>query len=224
MNFQDVFAADHVGVRHDHLPVEAAGAQQRRIEHVGPVGGGDEDDAFVGLEAVHLDQQLVERLLALVVAAAEAGAAMTADRVDFVDEDDARRVLLGLLEHVAHARSADADEHLDEVGTGDREERHVGFAGDRARDQRLAGARRPDEQHAARNASAEPLEFSRIAQEFDDLLQVLLRLIDAGDVFKGDAAVRFGEQLCARLAEAERLAAARLASAATGRSRRRSAR
>ena len=68
------------------------------------------------LEAVHLDEQLVQRLLALVVAAAEAGAAMAADRVDFVDEDDAGRVLLGLLEHVAHARSADADEHLDEVG------------------------------------------------------------------------------------------------------------
>ena len=104
VHLQDVLAADHVRVRHHHLAVEAAGAQQRRIEHVGPVGGGDQDDAFVGLEAVHLDQQLVERLLALVIAAAEAGAAMAADRVDFVDEDDAGRVLLGLLEHVAHAR------------------------------------------------------------------------------------------------------------------------
>ncbi len=132
--FRIELAADHVRVRHHDLTVEAAGAQQRRIEHVGPVGGSDQDDAFVGLEAVHLDQQLVERLFALVIAAAEAGAAMTADRVDFVDEDDARRVLLGLLEHVAHARSADADEHLDEVGAGNRKERNVGFAGDRARD------------------------------------------------------------------------------------------
>jgi hypothetical protein len=39
-------------------------------------------------------RQLVERLLALVVTAAEAGAAMAADRVDFIDEDDAGRVLL----------------------------------------------------------------------------------------------------------------------------------
>ena len=54
-------------------------------------------------EAVHLDQHLVQRLLAFVVAAAEAGAAMPPDRVDFVDEDDAGRVLLALLEHVAHA-------------------------------------------------------------------------------------------------------------------------
>ena len=207
MHLQDALAADDVGIRHHDLAVEAAGTQQRRVEHVGPVGRGDQDDALVRLEAVHLDEQLVERLLALVVAAAEAGAAMAADRVDFVDEDDARRVLLGLLEHVAHAAGADADEHLDEVGAGDGEERHVGLAGDRAREQRLAGAGRADQQHAARNASAEPLELAGIAQELDDLLQVLLGLVDAGDVLEGDAAVRLGQKLGARLAEAERLAA-----------------
>ena len=60
------------------------------------------------------------------------GAAMTADRVDFVDEDDARRVLLGLLEHVAHAAGAHAHEHLDEVRSRNREERHVRFTRDGA--------------------------------------------------------------------------------------------
>ena len=135
---------------------------------------------------------------------------MTADRVDFVDEDDAGRVLLGLLEHVADARGADADEHFDEVGTGNGEERHVGFARDRARDQRLAGAGRADQQHAARNASAEPLEFAGVAQEFDDLLQVLLGFVDAGDVLERHAAMRFRQHLRARLAKAHRLAGAAL--------------
>ena len=200
---QDLLAADDVGTRHHHLAVEAARTQQRRIEHVGTVGRGDQDDAFVGLEAVHLDQQLVQRLLALVVAAAEAGAAMAADGVDLVDEDDAGRVLLRLLEHVAHAGGADADEHLDEVGAGDREERHLGLAGDGAREQRLAGARRADQQHAARDAPAELLELLRVAQELDDLLQILLGLVDAGDVVEGDAAVALGEQLRLGLAEAD---------------------
>ena len=100
------------------------------------------------LEAVHLDEQLVERLLALVVTAAEAGAAVPADRVDLVDEDDARRVRLALLEQVAHAARADADEHLDEVGAGHREERTPRFTGDRAREQRLARSRRSDEQRS----------------------------------------------------------------------------
>ena len=128
-------------VDHD-LPVEAARAEQRRIEHVGAVGGGDQDDAVVGLEAVHLDQQLVQRLLALVVPAAEARAAMPADGVDLVDEDDAGRVRLALLEEVAHAAGAHADEHLDEVRARHREERPPGFTGHRLGEQRLAGARR----------------------------------------------------------------------------------
>src|SRR5205814_9801697 len=66
-----------------------------RVQHVRPVGGRDDDDVSVGVEAVHLDQQLVEGLLALVVTAAEAGATLAADRVDLVHEHDAGRVLLG---------------------------------------------------------------------------------------------------------------------------------
>src|SRR3712207_7646051 len=62
-----------------------------RSEDVRPVGRGDQDDAALGVEAVHLDQQLVERLLTLVVTAAHAGAAVPADGVDLVDEDDRRR-------------------------------------------------------------------------------------------------------------------------------------
>src|SRR5690606_17671183 len=195
-------AADDVGVRHDDLAVEAARTQQRRIEHVGAVGRGDEDDALVRLEAVHLDEKLVERLLALVVAAAEAGATMPSDRVDLVDEDDARRILLGLLEHVAHAGGTHAHEHLDEVGAGNGEERHVGFARNGAREQRLAGARRAHEQDAAGNAAAEPLELSGIAQELDDLFEVLLGLVDAGDILERHLALRLGEKLGAALAEA----------------------
>src|SRR5688572_27612185 len=207
MDLQDLLAADHVRVRDDDLPVEPAGAQQRRVKHVRAVRRGDEDDALVGLEAVHLDEQLIERLFALVVAAAEAGAAMPADGVDFVDEDDAGGVLLRLLEHVAHAARANADEHFDEVGARNREERHIGFTRDGTRNQRLAGAGRADQEYTAWNLAAEPLEFSRVAQELDDLLQILLGLVDAGDVLESDAPVRLGEQLCARLAEAERFAA-----------------
>ena len=173
MHAQDLFAAANVGTRHHHAAVEAAGAEQRRIEHVRPVGGGDQDDAFVGFEAVHFHQQLVQGLLALVVTTAETGAAMTADGVDFVDEDDAGRILLALLEQVADAAGADADEHLDEIGTGNAEERNIGFAGNGARQQRLAGSRRPDQQHAFGNAPAELLEFLRFAQELDDFAAAL---------------------------------------------------
>ena len=65
-------------------------------------------------------------------------------------------LLARLLEQVADPRRADADEHLDEFRAADREERHAGLARHGARQQRLAGAGRPDEQHALRDARAEP--------------------------------------------------------------------
>ena len=149
------------GERHHDLAVEATGAQQRGVEDVGAVGGRHHHDALGGLEAVHLREHLVERLLALVVAAAEAGAALAADGVDLVDEDDRGRLLARGLEQVAHAGGADTDEHLHEVGAGDRHERHAGLTGDGACDERLAGAGRADEQHALRDARADLLELAR---------------------------------------------------------------
>ena len=190
------------------LPVEAAGPQQRGVEHVGPVGRGDQDHAAADVEAVHLDQQLVERLLALVVTAAHAGAAVAADGVDLVDEDDRRGVLLGLLEQVADAGGADADEHLDEVGAGDRVERHARLAGDGAGEQGLAGARRPVEQHALGDLGADGLELRGLLEELLDLAELLDRLLAAGDV--GERRLRhvLGDQLGLGLGELHDAAAA----------------
>ena len=182
MHPQNFFAALHVRQIDRDLAIETAGTQQRRIEHIRPVGRGDNDDAFLRVEAVHLDEQRIERLLALVVTAAHAVAAMTTDRVDFIDENNARRGFLSLLEHVAHARCADADEHLDEIRTADGEERNVCFAGDGAGEQGLTRSRRTDEQYAFRNAAAEFLKFFRIAQKLDQFLHFVLRFLHAGDV------------------------------------------
>ena len=204
MDVEDLFAALDVGVRHRHLAVETARAQQRRVEHVLAVGGGDDDDAFVRFEPVHLHQELVQGLLAFVVAAAVTGAAMPADRVDLVDEDDAGRVLLGLFEHVADPARPHTDEHLDEVGARNGEEGHPGLAGDGACEQRLAGARRADQQRAFRDLAAEARKLLRVAQKLDDLLELFLGLVDAGDVVEGHPALALGEQLGPRFAEAHR--------------------
>ena len=205
VDLEDLQAALHVRAVEDDLAVEAAGAQERRVEHVGAVGGGDDDDVRVRVEAVHLDEDLVERLLALVVRAAEAGAALAADRVDLVHEDDAGAVALGLVEQVAHAAGADAHEHLHELGARDAEEGHAGLAGDGAGEQRLAGARRPDEQHAARDARPEGVELLGVLQELDDLLELRLGLVHAGHVGEGDDRLVAQEHAGAALAEAHRL-------------------
>ena len=182
VHLEDLPAALHVGAVDGDLAVEAAGTKQRRVEDVGPVGGGDEDDAALDVEAVHLDEHLVQRLLALVVPAAHAGATVPADSVDLVDEDDRRGVGLGLLEQVAHAAGADTDEHLDEVGAGDRVEGHARLARDGAREQRLAGAGRAVQQDALGDLRADGLELAGLLQELLDLGELLERLVGTGDV------------------------------------------
>ena len=182
VHFEDLHALFLRGERDDDLAVEAAGTQQRRVEDVGTVRRGHHHDALGRLEAVHLGEHLVERLLALVVATTEPGAALATDGVDLVDEDDRRRLLARGLEEIAHPGRADTHEHLHEVGAGDRDERHAGLARDRAGDERLAGAGRPDEEHALRDARPDLLEALRELQEVDDLGDLLLDRPVARDV------------------------------------------
>ena len=210
MDAEDPLAAAHIGPIHHDLPVESAGPQQRGIEHVGPIGGGDDDHALVGVEAVHLHQQLVQGLLALVVSASQACAAVTSHRVDLVDEHDARRVALALLEQVTDPARAHAHEHLDEIRAAHREERDAGLARDRLGKQGLAGARRAQQQGALGNAAAEALEFLRLLEELDDLLQLLLGLVAAGHVLEGDLGGALDQHLRLGLAELEGRAPAAL--------------
>ena len=118
-----------------------------------------------------------------------------AERVQLVDEHDARRLGLGLREQVAHARGADADEHLDELRARQAEEGHLGLAGDGARQERLAGARRADQQHALRDLAAEARVLPRGLQELDDLAQLLRGFVHARDVLEAHLDIVFGEDL-----------------------------
>ena len=53
---ENLFAPADIGTRHHHPAVETARPQQGGIEHVGTVGRRNQDNAFVGFEAVHFNQ------------------------------------------------------------------------------------------------------------------------------------------------------------------------
>ena len=143
----------------DDLPVEPAGTHQGRIQDIRAVGRGDHDDALVRAEAVHLDEQLVEGLLPFVMPAAEARAALTADRVDFIDEDDAGRALFRLVEQIPDTGRADADIHLHKIRARNREERHPRLPRDGAGQQGFTGTGRAHQQHPFGDPGAELFEF-----------------------------------------------------------------
>ena len=201
MHLENLLAAANVGrINHD-LAVETARAKQRRVQNVNAVGCGDKHHGIVFLEAVHLDEQLVQRLLALVVAAAQASATLAADSVDLVDKDDRRSRFLGMLEQVTHAARANAHEHFDEFRTRNAEERHLGLARNGTCEQRFARARRAYEQAATRDFRAEVLVLLRVHEEVFDFLKLLDRLVFAGDVVEAHIGVLLGVFLRLRLAK-----------------------
>jgi len=181
MDLQDGGALLQVRQRDLDLAVEPARPEQRRIQDLGTVRRGDDDDAGRRVEPVHLSQQLIERLLALVVGHETAAAPLT-DRVDLIDEDDRRCPLARALEEIAHARRAETDEQLDEARAGHREERHTRLARDRARHQRLAGAGRAHHQNSPRADCPDPPEAIGVLEEVDHLGHLTLRAFVPGDV------------------------------------------
>src|SRR5215475_2272472 len=94
--------------------------------------------------------------------ATEAGSAVTPDRVDFVDKDDARSSLFALHEKVPNSGSSNTDEHFYKIGTADTEERYPGFTRNGTSQEGLAGSRRPHKQTSFGNSAAKLREFFRL--------------------------------------------------------------
>src|SRR5579885_3845422 len=125
MHGKNLLSAQHIRTINYDLAVETARTKQSGVENVGTVGRGDNDDAGGAFKAVHLHEQLVEGLLALVVSATKSGATLTSDGVDFIDEHDAGCMLLGLIEQIAHSGSTYTHKHFNEVRAGDAEKWHA---------------------------------------------------------------------------------------------------
>ena len=163
MDGQDASPTVLVRRVHRYAPVEAARTQQRGVEDLGPVRGGEDDHPLGAGEPVHLYEDLVKRLLSLVMSSGLGGAATACSpyRVELVDEHDGRCALPGLAEQVPHPGRAHPRVQLDEVGPGDGEEGHARLPGDGPRQECLARAGRSVEQDALRDAGADGLEARR---------------------------------------------------------------
>ncbi len=111
MNLEYCQSAIPVGSFDSHAAVEASRAQERFIESIRSVCGSDYDDSLANIKTVHLNEQLVQCLLALIVAI-DAGATLATNGIDFVDKDDAWRRFLRLVEKITHATGAYTHQHF----------------------------------------------------------------------------------------------------------------
>ena len=121
---------------------------------------------------------------------------MTTDRIDFVDENDAWRLLLGLIKHIANTRGTDTHKHLNKVRARDREKWHLGLACNGFGQQRLTGTGLSHHQHTARNTATELLEATRVSQKLDKLLNVFFGLVHTRYISKGRRNLVFAKEFC----------------------------
>ena len=116
VDFEDSLALLDIWQLHIYLAVESSCTQQRFVQHIGAVGGSQHYHVCSAAETVHLGEELVERVLALVVGVAHpAVPSRTTNRVNFIDEYNARSLLLGFFKQVSNSRSTDSDKHLHKV-------------------------------------------------------------------------------------------------------------
>ena len=168
VNFQNGFPSANVGQIHRHLTIKAARAQQCGIEHIGTIRRRDDDDAFLRIKAVHLDEQRIERLLAFI---RRQGRDRASDPTASISSMNTRRgrILPRLIKHVPYRLAPTPTNISTKSGTADAEERRIGFARDGFRQQAFCRTGRSDHQHAFRNAPAEALKLLRVFEELHQL-------------------------------------------------------
>ena len=154
MYAKDILPSFEVGEFHRHAPVKASGSGESRVQRLRSVGGSQDDDTVIAFKAVHLGQQLVQRLLSFIIAA-NLPVSLLADGIDFINEDDAGRLFLGLAKQIADLVSTHADEHFHKFRAGDREEGDACFTGYRLGKHCFTGTGRADEKHALRHLCAD---------------------------------------------------------------------
>ena len=202
MDLQGSQTAGQIGTVHRDAAVETAGTQQGLVQHLGTVGGGQNDDTLGGVETVQFGQQLVQGLLALVVAAETGSVTGFTNGVDLIDEDNTGGHLGGLFEQITDTGCTHAHKHFHKIGTADGEEGHAGLAGHSLGQQGLAGTGGTHQQSALGQLGADFGVLLWVMEHVDDLLQGLLGLVLTGHIAEGDASLLFHIDLGVGLAHA----------------------
>src|SRR5436309_630692 len=180
VNLQDLLPSHPVRHSDLDLAVETTGPAQRGIDRLVPIRRADHDDLATAGEAVHQREELGDDpTLDL------AGDLLTfrRDRVEFVDEQDARGVLLRLLEFLTKAFLALPVVLRHDLRALNRIEVRARLVRDGLRDEGLARPRRAIKEHPFRWIDAEPLEQFRVLQrELDHLADFHQLLFQPADV------------------------------------------
>ncbi len=136
MYLEDFETCRLVRRRHEENSIEPSRSQQSGIDHVRPIRRGDHDDTLEGLQAIHGCEELVHDPLAHPTVRVDP--TPVGDRVQLIQEDDARRDLLRLLEDHPDGLLRLPDPLRHDFGTFDGNEVRLRFRRHRLREESLA--------------------------------------------------------------------------------------
>ena len=192
-----------VGPVDQDLAVEAAGAQQRRVEDLRAVGRGQQHDA-----ARRGRSRRARRAAGSASAPSRRGRRPSAEapRARPSASSSSMKMMQGAFLRACSNRSRTrAAPTPTNISTNseprDREERHAGLARDGRASSVLPVPGGPTSSMPLGSRRAEPAVALRVLQEGDDLLQLGLGLVDAGDVGEGDLGVLLDVDLGLALAD-----------------------
>ena len=103
MHLQDLFSSLYIRTSNTHFTVKSSRTQNCRIQNIHTVGRRHYDNAFVHTESVHLHQQLVQCLFTLIMTAAHTGTTSSCHRINLINENDTRCILLGFFKQISHS-------------------------------------------------------------------------------------------------------------------------
>lgn len=167
VDLQDLQTARRVGDTDVDLTIETSETTESRVDGVGAVSGRHNDNVGASLHAVHEGKELGNNTtLDFSVGLLTLGC----DRVDLIDKDDGRRVLLGFLEGLAQVRLGLTGHLGHDFGTVDQEEESTGLVGHGTSHQSLTRTGRAVHEDTTGRLDTNGLEELGVAKgQFDKL-------------------------------------------------------
>ena len=111
MYCQDSLTTGTIRERDGNLTIKATWTQQSLIKNVNPICSCHDHDRLTRIEPIQFYQELVERLVAFVIAS-YTHRAFAANGIKFIQEDDTGGSLTRLCKKIAHSTGSNTHEHL----------------------------------------------------------------------------------------------------------------
>src|SRR5689334_1951786 len=112
MDSQNHLTPPHIGLTYDNPTIKTSGPQKSRIQNIGTIGGGNQNNALVSFKTIHFHKKLIKGLLPFIMASTQTSATVTTDSINFINKNNARCALLALFKKISNAARPNPNKHF----------------------------------------------------------------------------------------------------------------